>query len=161
MRSKWPLLCVNRTHRKRGFWEVSTVWCLSTNPNVLLPLNMKLIKKRLTQLITWDHHINHNIADSFILLSKYKRNYNRDISNANTSLVFKALWCCNIYRMVLCFPFPLLLGPAYVTSRSRQPSAMPGPGVKKEIFKSKFDMIWTLICLMFESQVGTKDVEWI
>ena len=30
-------------------------------------------------------------------------------------------------------------------------SALPGPGVKKEIFKSKFDMIWTLISLMFES----------
>ena len=45
----------------------------------------------------------------------------------------------------------------YVTSRSRQPSAMPGPGVKTKIFKSKFDKIWTLICLMFESQVSTKD----
>ena len=43
-----------------------------------------------------------------------------------------------------------------VTSRSRQPSAVPGPGVKTEIFKSKFDMIWTLIHLMFESKVGTR-----
>ena len=54
------------------------------------------------------------------------------------------------------FPPPLTaLTTDNVTSRSRQPSAVPGPGVKTEIFKSKFDMIWTLIHLMFESKVGT------
>ena len=85
--------------------------------------------------------------------------YKRDIGNADTGLVFKTLCCCDIQEDGVMLSVSLLSGPAYVTSRSRQPSAMPGPGVKKEIFKSKFDMIWTLICLMFESQVGTKDVE--
>ena len=36
---------------------------------------------------------------------------------------------------------------------------MPGPGVKTEILKSKFDMIWTLIRLMFENQVKYKGSE--
>ena len=69
-------------------------------------------------------------------------------------LLYNVGWC-DVVR----FPCYQLSGAGHVTSRSRQASALPGPGVKKEIFKSKFDMIWTLISLMFESQVGTKDVE--
>ena len=120
-------------------------------------LNLILTKKRLTQLITWDHQIISFCQNTKrIIIETLARQHKYKSSQVNILLLYNVGWCDVVH-----FPWSQLSGAGHVTSRSRQPvSALPGPGVKKEIFKSKFDMIWTLISLMFESQVGKKDVEW-
>ena len=96
---------------------------------------------------------NHQSVQFVHLTNKWLDNGERRSSFENIVLLYR-------YQMMWCPVSPSPHCPHYwqcyvKISRSRQPSAMPGPGVKTEIFKSKFDMIWTLIHLMFESKVGT------